>query len=129
MAKPAVDPTTESWYPRTVEQLAGMNREALKLFESGKADRAAEIVTAAQPVQARLLAPIHPTLGAMEAASDLDRLYGRMLLANRHYGWARLAFQKNVMRWKNWKPQTPDSARRLKEAQAAVAECDRGLSQ
>jgi hypothetical protein len=129
VAKPAVDPTTESWYPEAIAKLAGMNREALKLFESGKADRAAEIVTGAQPLEARLLAPAHPTLAAMEAASDLDQLYGRMLLANRHYGWARLTFQKNVMRWKNWRPRTPDGARRLEEAQSAVAECDRGLTQ
>ena len=69
-----------------------------------------------------------PTLPAIEAASDLDDLYGRMLLRNRQYGWARDFFQKNVIRWKTWKPQTPDTERRWKQAAAAVAECDRDLA-
>jgi hypothetical protein len=50
-----------------------------------------------------------------------------MLLSNRNYGWARLFFQKNLARWKNWKPQTPDTAARLKQAQEAIAETDRQL--
>ena len=36
-----------------------------------------------------------------------------------------LLFQKNVTRWKTWKPQTPETERRLKEANADIAECDR----
>jgi hypothetical protein len=75
----------------------------------------------------RLLSVQRPTLDAAEAASDLDDLYGRMLLANRHYGWARLQFQKNVARWKHWMPQTKETARRLKQAESAIAECDRRL--
>ncbi len=126
-AKP--DPTTEAWYAQTVQQLASMNLQAAKLLESGKADEAAAIITSGQPMAARILAPARPTLAAMEAASDLDQLYGRMLLANRHYGWARLTFQKNLIRWKTWKPQTPDTLRRLKLAQSAIAECDRQLGQ
>jgi hypothetical protein len=106
-----------------------MNLQAAKLLESGKADEAAAIITSGQPMAARILAPARPTLAAMEAASDLDQLYGRMLLANRHYGWARLTFQKNLIRWKTWKPQTPDTLRRLKLAQSAIAECDRQLGQ
>ncbi len=64
----------------------------------------------------------------MEAASDLDQLYGRMLFAEQNYGWARLQFQKNVARWRNWRPPTPETARRLKLAASAIAECDRQLS-
>jgi hypothetical protein len=52
-----------------------------------------------------------------------------MLLSNRNYGWARLFFQKNQARWRNWTPQTPDTAARLKEAQSAIAECDRRMSE
>jgi hypothetical protein len=63
----------------------------------------------------------------MEAASDLDDLYGRMLLRNRHYGWARSFFQKNAVRWKAWKPQTAETERRRQVAISAVAECDRHL--
>jgi hypothetical protein len=63
----------------------------------------------------------------MEAVSDLDDIYARMLLRNRHYEWARQSFRKNATRWKYWKPQTPDTARRLKTAQDGIAECDRGM--
>jgi hypothetical protein len=65
----------------------------------------------------------------MEAVADLDELYGRMLLSNRNYGWARLQFQKNLARWKNWQPQTPETARRLKLAASQIDECDRRLAQ
>jgi hypothetical protein len=127
VVQPKPDPATEPWYGQVAEQLAGMNREAAKLLENGRQDRAAAIISKGQPLAARLLTAPQPTLPAMEAASDLDQLYGRMLFANRHYGWARLTFQKNLIRWKNWKPQTPDTLRRLKEAQTALAECDRQL--
>jgi hypothetical protein len=126
-AKPR-DETKERWYGQTVEKLAAGNREAKSLLKSGKADAAAAIIQNGEPLASRLLSVPKPTLAAMEGASDLDDLYGRMLLSNRNYGWARLFFQKNVARWKNWTPQTPDTAARLKEAQAAIAECDRGIS-
>jgi hypothetical protein len=70
-----------------------------------------------------------PTLAAAEAASDLDDLYGRMLLSNRHYEWAEFLFQKNRSRWKNWNPQTPETARRQKQAEAGIEECDRYIGQ
>jgi hypothetical protein len=66
-------------------------------------------------------------LEAAIAASDQDDLYGRMLLSNRHYGWARLLFQKILSRWKHWQPQTPETARLLKQAESAIAECDRHI--
>jgi hypothetical protein len=77
----------------------------------------------------RLLDVRQPTLGAAEAASDLDDLYGRMLLSNRHYEWAEFLFQKNRSRWKNWNPQTPETARRQKQAEAGIEECDRHIGQ
>ena len=91
------------------------------------ADEAGAIITAGEPKADRLLAAAHPTLEAMEAASDLDELYGRMLLNNRNYGWARMMFQKNVARWRSWKPRTAETARHLEAAQAAIAECDRRM--
>jgi hypothetical protein len=106
-----------------------MDRQAESLLERGKADEAAAIITAGEPVASRLLAVPRPTLAAMEAASDLDQLYGRMLLANRNYGWARIVFQKNLARWRNWKPQTEETARRLKLTETAIAECDRRMAE
>ena len=126
---PPPDPTTEAWYGPVTAQLAAMNREAETLLRQGKSDQAATLVTNGQPLSLRLLAAPHPTLEAMEAASDLDQLYARMLLANQNYGWARLTIQKNLSRWKNWRPRTPETARRLKLAQDGIAECDRRMGQ
>jgi len=127
--QPKREPTAEAWYAETVQKLVALNRDAEALFEAGKFDAAGAAVTQAQPLANRLLSVPRPTLPAMEAASDLDDLYGRMLLRNRQYGWARDFFQKNVIRWKSWKPQAADTERRWKQAAAAVAECDRGLAQ
>ena len=123
------DPTKERWYPEAVQQLAAINRQAEALFEKGESDKAAALIQQGQSLQSRLLAAPRPTLEAAEAASDLDDLYGRMLLSNRHYGWARLFFQKNVARWKHWNPQTPETKKRLDQANAEIAECDRHIGE
>jgi hypothetical protein len=104
-----------------------MARDAEAAFEAGRAQEASKIITDSQPLSNRLLSVPHPPVAAMEAASDLDELYGRMLMADKRYGWARLQFQKNVTRWKYWQPRTAESERRLKQAQDAIAECDRKL--
>ena len=127
--KALVDPTAEASYTRNVEQLAAMFREASALVESKKLDEAGAVVTKAQPLIERLLSVPKPTLEAIQAASDLDQLYGRMLLNNRHYGWARMLFQKNIARWKNWNPQTDETARRMKQAETGMAECDRRMAE
>jgi hypothetical protein len=124
---PPLDATKEPWYRETVEQLTAMNREADSAFAAGKSDQASALIEKGQPLVARLLAVPNPTLEAAVTASDLDDLYGRMLLSNRHYGWARLLFQKNRSRWKHWQPQTPETARLLKQAESAIAECDRHI--
>jgi hypothetical protein len=124
---PPRDATKEPWYRETIEQLTAMNREANSAFASGKSDQAAALIEKGQPLVARLLSVPNPTLEAAVAASELDDLYGRMLLSNRHYGWARLQFQKNLSRWKHWQPQTPETARLLQQAESAIAECDRHI--
>ena len=124
-----VDPTTEAWYSKGVDELTAMNREALEDFDKGKEDHAAALIEKGEAASGRLLSVPHPTLAAAEAVSDLDRLYGQMLFSNKNYGWARLLFQRNVARWKNWRPQTPETARRLKEAETSIAECDRHIDE
>jgi len=123
------NPTTEPWYGKTVDELVAINRDAGEFVKNGKPDDAAALIQKGVPLSGRLIAVQKPTLAATEAVSDLDRLYGEMLFSNRNYGWARLLFQKNVARWKYWKPQTPETARRLKEAQSAIAECDRRIGE
>jgi hypothetical protein len=125
--KAAPNLTAESWYNPAVDELASLNREAESLLHAERFEDAATKITKGQTVQARLLEATKPTLAAMEAASDLDDLYGRMLMHNGRHGFARSVFQKNVVRWKTWKPQTADSERRWKAALQAVAECDRRL--
>jgi hypothetical protein len=122
------DSAEEAWYGQAVEQLTALNRDAESFLQKGKLDEAAAVITKGQPLGSRLLSIPRPTLAAMEAASDLDDLYGRMLLRNRHYGWARMLFQKNLARWSNSRPQTPETVRRRKVAESGIAECDRGLA-
>lgn len=121
---PPPDPTTEAWYAPAVAKLADLDRQAEAAFRKNDQDKAAALIEEAKPISARLLAAPHPTLEAMEAASDLDQLYGQMLFTNHNYGWARLFFQKNTSRWKIWKPQTTETVRRLKLAEDGIAACD-----
>jgi hypothetical protein len=125
---PPRDVTTEAWYGKALAQLTGMNSDAEAFLKSGKPDDASALIERGEPIASQLLGVPRPTLAAMEAASDLDDLYGRMLLSNRHYEWAQFQFQKNRARWKYWKPQTEETARRLQQADAAIAECDRGMA-
>lgn len=119
--------TSEPWYNQTVHQLAQMDRDAEAAFKDGKPDRASALIEQGEPLITKLFSVQHPTLEAAQAASDLDDLYGRMLLSNRHYGWARLQFQKNLSRWKHWTPQTADTQRRYKQALAEIDECDKHI--
>ena len=107
--------------------MTALSSDALKQFSQGKPDAASQLIQTSEPLVKRLLGVPHPTLEVTEAASDLDDLYGRMLLSNRHYGWARLLFQKNLARWKNWTPQTGESQKRLQQAKDAIDECDRHI--
>jgi hypothetical protein len=129
LAKTTAEPTTEAWYRRTVDELAGIDRRARQSFQEGKPDAAAALIVKGEDLAKRLFSVRQPTLAATEAVSDLDELYGQMLFSNRNYGWARLLFQKNLVRWKYWKPRTPETDQRLKQAQTAIAECDRRISQ
>jgi hypothetical protein len=126
---PPHDVTTDAGYGQTVEQLAGMTREAENFFQHGKPDDAAALIEKGEPLASQVLSVARPTLAAMEAASDLDNLYGRMLMSNRHYAWARMLFQKNLARWKYWTPQTEETDRLLKQAESAIAECDKRMTE
>ena len=126
--RPKADPTIEPSYGRAVEELMSMDRQAEELLHKGKSDQAAAIISTGQPLLQRLLAAPRPTLAAMEAVSDCDQLYGQLLVRKRYFGAARMLFQKNVTRWKNWEPQTPETARRLKLGLDARFECDRQWS-
>jgi hypothetical protein len=121
--------TTDPAYRQAISQLDQTTREADKFFASGKQDQAAALIEKAQPLEKRVLDVPRPSLEAVEAASDLDDLYGRMLLSNRHYGWARLMFQKNFNRWKHWQPKTEETERRYKLALSEIAECDKHIGE
>ncbi|HLH38093.1 MAG TPA: hypothetical protein VKX39_03015 [Bryobacteraceae bacterium] len=127
-APESADPTRESWYARDAARLSDLARQAAAAFGAGQADEASALIEQAQPIEKRLVSVAHPTLPAAEAASDLDDLYGRMLLQNHHYGWARLMFQKNLNRWKHWSPQTEETRRRYQRAAEEIDECDRQMT-
>lgn len=124
---PPPDVTTEAWYKQAVRQLAEDTRAAEVSFANGKADDASVLIEKAEPLESQVLAVPRPTLAAMESASDLDDLYGRMLLSNQHYEWALFMFQKCSARWKYWQPQTEETARRLKLAESEIADCNRRI--
>jgi hypothetical protein len=125
---PGGDAAEPAWYAQTVSQLAELNGSAERFFQDGKPDQAAALIEKGQPLVSRLLNVPKPSFAAVEAGSDLDDLYGRMLQTNRHYAWAITFFEKNRARWKNWTPQTPETERRLKQAEAAIEECDRQMT-
>ena len=122
------DAAQEPSYLAAVQELAGLNTEAEDWLRKRKRQEAAALITKAQPLAAQLLSVPRPSISALEAVSDHDDLYGRLLLANRHYGWARMFFQKNLARWTNRKPQTQETERRRKLAEDRIAECDRALA-
>lgn len=105
-----------------------MNHNATELIGKGKPDAAADLIVKGEELSKRLMSVRDPTFAATAAASDVDELYGKMLLSNHNYGWARLLFQKNVSRWKYRKPATPDTEARLKQAQQEIEECDRRMA-
>jgi hypothetical protein len=121
------DPTAEAGYALAIQQVSAVTRQAEELFKGGKFAEASALITQIQPLSNHLMVAPRPTLAAFEATSDLDDLYGRVLMHNNRYGWARDTFQKNAIRWKNQKPRTPDAERRYKAALDAIAECDRHL--
>jgi hypothetical protein len=120
---------SQDWYAPTVAQLNELNGQAGELFAKGNQDAAAALMKQGEALSHKLLEVPRPTLEATEAASDLDQLYGRMLLSNYRYGWARLQFQKNVVRWKYWLPRSAETERRLNMARDAIAECDRKIAE
>jgi hypothetical protein len=126
---PGSNAALPSWYAPALDQLTTLNRQAEADFEAGRQDPAAVKIKQAQSLSARLLAVPQPSFQAVEAASDLDDLYGRMLLSNRNYGWAQMFFQKNRSRWKNFRPQTQETQRRFKQAESEIAECEKGIAQ
>jgi hypothetical protein len=124
---PKADPTIEAWYGESTKRLANLDRAAEQYLAAGRFPEVDSIITSAQSLQTRLLAAPRPTLEAMEAIADLDRIYGKRLVSNGYFGEARMLFQKNVTRWKTWKPQTPETDRRLQEAHADISECDKHM--
>ena len=127
--QPKADPTKEPKYAQTAEELAGLARDARAAFEAGKRDEAAALIEKAQPLARQLLDAGQPTYAAMKAVSEIDDVYARMLLGNRHYGSARLLFQKNLARWKTWPEQTDETGKLRKQAEDGIAECDRKMTQ
>ncbi len=126
--QPRADPVLQPAYLQAAARLQALNREARAHFAAGRTKEAARLVNDGQPLSKQLLAASRPSLLAMEAVSDRDQLYADMLLANRHYGHARQMYQRNVARWKHWRPQTASTRQRLGDAEAAIIRCDQAIA-
>jgi hypothetical protein len=124
---PKPDPTKQASYGEAAANLGKLNQEARAALASGDRDGAARAIQQGEPMAKLLLAVPEPPLAAMEAVSDRDQMYAQMLMANRHWTFARQLFVHNRLRWKNWRPQTPDTERRLAEAERGIAACDREM--
>ena len=120
--------TTDPWYKQAVAELETNAQSANESFAKGKADDAAALIVKGEPIETQVLGVPRPTLAAMEAATDLDEIYARMLFSNQHYEWAMFLYQKCSARWKYWQPQTEETARRLKKAEDEIAECNRRMT-
>ena len=116
-------------YDAAVRRLADMVNVGNQFFANGRPDDASRVISDGLLMQNQILSVPQLDLAGTVAVSDLDDLYGRMLLASRHYGDARLLFQKNLARWRMWKPQNEESAKQLKHAQDQIAECDKHILQ
>lgn len=126
---PKPDPTREAAYGEAVEKLRELNRNALAALGKGARDDAGRYVQEGEPASKLLLSAPEPTLAAMEAVSDRDQIYAGMLMANRHWSFARQLLVKNQLRWKYWKPRTQYTEQRQREAERGIAECDKRLMQ
>lgn len=123
--KAEADPAAGPAYMRAIEELAGLNRSAATHLAKGNRAEAGALIERGEPFSRQLLAIPRPSLAALEAVSDRDQMYAEMLMANRHWTHARQMLLKNVHRWRNWKPETPDTIRRREAAEKGIAECDR----
>lgn len=126
-APPAADPLQNADYRTSLERVQALNRQAYEHWRNGERDAAAQLLKQAQPLVQQLLESRRPPLAAFEAASDFDQLYAQLLMANRHFPWARQIFMTDVVRWRNWKPETDDTVRRRKAAEEGVAACDKAM--
>jgi hypothetical protein len=107
--------------------IARLNRAGRLFLDAGDRKSAGECVTRAVPQVMQILKAVRPSLYAFHLAADHDDLYGDMLAGNRHWGDARDMYQKNVIRFKNWDPPSEYSRKRLQQAQAKVAACEKKM--
>ncbi|MBC7925122.1 MAG: hypothetical protein H7039_05645 [Bryobacteraceae bacterium] len=121
------DPTATPEYKDAIQELTTRCESAETLVKARKWEAASDLLQGNQPLVSLLLSVPYPAVAAAEAVSDHEDLYGRMLLRNKHYGDARFLFQKTMVRWLSWKPETEETRRRLAKAQAWILECDRNL--
>lgn len=121
--------TAEKWYAEALAVLVDINRALPGMIQAGKSQEASQAVMRGEAIAKELLQVPRPSLAAARAASDLDQAYGDMLFSDKQYGWARLQYQKNLSRWKYWKPQTPETESLAKLARDKIAECDKHIKQ
>ena len=119
--------TADAPFATRVEVMSRLNRAGRLFFDAGNRDAANECIQRMQGSMKAILATARPSLLAYHLAADHDELYGDMLAGNRHWGNAREFYQNNVMRFKAWDPPNDYTRRRLSEARAKVAQCEKKM--
>lgn len=124
-AAPKIDRTRQH---AQLSELEGANRTAWDLFRQGQRTAAGDIVGRTDALSINLIGgDPSPSLAIMRAVSDHDELYGRLLMANHHWGHARHIIAKIENRWRLWQPQDDETRQRRAAAVALMRECDRHL--
>lgn len=109
-------------------ELEGANRQAWEHFRKHERTAAGDIVGRTDALSNNLIGgDPAPSIEIMRAVSDHDELYGRLLMANRHWGHARHIIAKIENRWRLWQPQDDESRKRRQAAIELMRECDRNL--
>lgn len=109
-------------------ELENANRAARELFDKGDRAAAGEIVGRTEAMAIALIGgDPSPSIEIMRAVSDHDELYGRLLMANRHWGHARHILAKIENRWRLWQPQDDESRKRRSGAITLMRECEQHM--
>lgn len=109
-------------------ELENANRAARELFDKGDRTAAGDIVGRTDAMAIALIGgDPSPSIEILRAVSDHDELYGRLLMANRHWGHARHILAKIENRWRLWQPQDDESRQRRAGALALMLECEKRM--
>lgn len=127
-AKPAAPALDRVRQRAQLAELESANRAAWDHYRQGNRTAAGDIVGRTDALSIGLMGgDPRPSIEIMRAVSDHDELYGRLLMANRHWGHARHILAKIENRWRLWQPQDDESRKRRADALVLMRECEQRM--